>query len=578
MSKMFDSLSNIQKKIVFEKQGKFVVRACPGSGKTYTVAARLAHKLSCWKSNYQGIATLSFTNVAWKEIERQLLKHFNTLHDIYYPHFLGTIDSFINNFIFLPFGHLVMGCDKRPHLVGEPHQAWTKAKHKYDYNQYFDNTSYDKEGNLYALDESRFGFKNWKQTKNGSISKHYVNLEQSKKRLINQGYANQSDANYFSMQILKKHPYIAKTLAHRFSMLIIDEAQDTSEIQMAIIEDLIKGGIKEIMLVGDPDQAIFEWHDAKPQLLIKKYDEWKQNSIVLNENRRSSQKICNATFKLSSLDKISDSIDKEVSDYNFIPKVITYDKKNINSTIEQFLQICRIHNISLSRDTVAILYRSNSFLNDNNLEIKDIPWEKNNSYTKDFAEGKYLYEHGYIHEGFKLIENATMKCFYNLNFFTKKDFDKIIEKNGFINYRKKILRLISALPNIDCCLQDWIDKVNNIFKTKNLKKKLSIKNTDKNVTFDKLFGYKIIEKEKMDYRIGTIHSAKGETFEATLIFLKKQGAKGKHYKTLLTQAVEVKDSEELRIVYVGMTRPKKLLIIAVPDDANKEAWEKKLFQ
>jgi hypothetical protein len=39
---MFDILSDTQRKIVFEKEGKFVVRACPGSGKTYSVAARLA--------------------------------------------------------------------------------------------------------------------------------------------------------------------------------------------------------------------------------------------------------------------------------------------------------------------------------------------------------------------------------------------------------------------------------------------------------------------------------------------------------------------------------------------------------
>jgi len=122
---MFSSLLNKQKEIVFEKSGKFVVRACPGSGKTYSVAARLAHRIKNWEHKRKGIAALSFTNAAWQEIDHQLERHFNTSIASKYPHFLGTLDSFINQYIFLPFGHLVMGCQKRPILVGEPFGTWT---------------------------------------------------------------------------------------------------------------------------------------------------------------------------------------------------------------------------------------------------------------------------------------------------------------------------------------------------------------------------------------------------------------------------------------------------------------------
>ena len=69
---MFSSLLNKQKEIVFEKSGKFVVRACPGSGKTYSVAARLAHRIKNWEHKRKGIVALSFTNAAWQEIDHQL--------------------------------------------------------------------------------------------------------------------------------------------------------------------------------------------------------------------------------------------------------------------------------------------------------------------------------------------------------------------------------------------------------------------------------------------------------------------------------------------------------------------------
>ncbi|HYX05967.1 MAG TPA: UvrD-helicase domain-containing protein, partial [Bacteroidales bacterium] len=88
----FESLSDKQKEIVFEKEGKFVVRACPGSGKTYSVAARFARLLKDWKFSHQGIAVISFTNVAWQEIESYLHNIFNIHTPIQHPHFLGTID------------------------------------------------------------------------------------------------------------------------------------------------------------------------------------------------------------------------------------------------------------------------------------------------------------------------------------------------------------------------------------------------------------------------------------------------------------------------------------------------------
>ncbi|MEA3360033.1 MAG: 3'-5' exonuclease [Thermodesulfobacteriota bacterium] len=72
-----------------------------------------------------------------------------------------------------------------------------------------------------------------------------------------------------------------------------------------------------------------------------------------------------------------------------------------------------------------------------------------------------------------------------------------------------------------------------------------------------------------------VHSVKGETFEAVLLFLKQKGVR-KHYKTLLNGNKRTTDSEELRIVYVGVTRPRKLLVMAVPIEEDKLYWENRL--
>lgn len=97
---------------VFNKSGKFVVSACAGSGKTFTISKKLAHLIKNNSHRHQGVATISFTNVAWKEI-RDNLNELNISVD--YPHFLGTIDHFINNQIFFKYYYLLDEFEKDPH-------------------------------------------------------------------------------------------------------------------------------------------------------------------------------------------------------------------------------------------------------------------------------------------------------------------------------------------------------------------------------------------------------------------------------------------------------------------------------
>lgn len=216
---MHKTLTETQKKIC-RKKGKFVVRACPGSGKTFTVAAKMANLLKKWPYPNRGVAVISFTNVAWQEIQRQLNVSFDINIPIEYPHFLGTIDSFINQFIFLPHGHLVLNCDSRPKLAGEPVYPW-KYVERYDHDpdQYFDKISLDINGEISRI--SKVDFKWQKVKKDGNDDKNYLNVEKMKKRFFKKGYANQSDANYFAMKLIQEYPVIAKTICLRFLLLLL---------------------------------------------------------------------------------------------------------------------------------------------------------------------------------------------------------------------------------------------------------------------------------------------------------------------------------------------------------------------
>lgn len=560
---MFESLSEKQKEIVFDKAGKFVVRACPGSGKTYCVSARLARLILDWKNDYAGIAAVSFTNVAWQEIEKKYCDEFKLGDRISFPHFLGTIDSFINKYIFLPYGHLILKCKNRPTLVGEPHGIWTG---KYFSDSLFDNISYKIDGTLYAINDRAMP-NNW--------STNYKIIS-SKKNINKGGFATQSDANYFAMKILEQFPQIAKALALRFPYLIVDEAQDTSDIQMRIIDLLIENGLNEVMLVGDPDQAIFEWNDARPDLLNEKFNVW-NDSVVLNESRRSSQLICNYTFNISSLAEASTAV-SDVKDFIHQPRIILYNN-NLAEIVNDFIYECEQNGIVASEESIAVIYRSKNLVNEitgiPEIPFNGSPWITQDNYTKDFAKGKFLYDNGDFKGGFKAIEKAILKQVNNLSFCAEENIDRMIDKLGFVKFKTLVYQFINLLPKTDITLGQWITDSNKAIKQNNLNFELKINNAGKNYSFNQIF---LNEKEKIidrNYRLGTVHCVKGETFDATLLILKTKGI-GKAYKTILKDNISIADSEELRIAYVGMTRPRKILVIAVPNEENKTAWESKL--
>lgn len=574
---MFDSLSPTQRTITFEKKGEFVVRACPGSGKTYSVAARLAHKLENWDLPYRGIAALSFTNTAWQEIEKKLREDFE-IHDKFAnPHFLGTIDSFINKHIFLPHGHLVMGCKRRPILVGPPYNEWGVKHSDKDYDQYFAKISLGVDDQLiYPHLQGTFFFPFTQiYKKDGTESGHALHLRDVKSKYWKKGYANQHDANYFALRILQRFPAIAKALAFRFPEFLLDEAQDTNDVQMQILEQLNQNGLKNIMLVGDPDQAIFEWNNARPALFAEKLSAWKENSVILNQNRRSSQIICNSTFHLSTLNLASEAVDPRVKDLTIKPTIITYQEDQVKDIINSFLKSCRENNIPVKPEKIALLCRSQGFVNvlAGGVNIPDTQWTNDFLYTYPILKALCLYHRGKLKDAIKVMELPFCRFLNKTDIVTREDVDALREKWGHIKYHKLIYDFLKKFPSTYASCGQWLSTLPVFFPT--LRISMQINEGALGICIQKLFAGSEKFLSTRDYSVGTIHAVKGETYEAVLLFLKKKGL-GAYYTTMLQNNVSLVDEEEMRIVYVGITRPRQLLVIAVPDEANRQAWKTKL--
>lgn len=563
-----------KQKLVFDlknrKDGCFVVKACPGSGKTACVSERLFRFIEEWDDPNTGIAVLSFTKVALEEISKNYEEKSGN-SKVPYPHYVGTLDSFINKFIFLPHSHLVMGYDKKPTFVGKPYSHWSGSN---DYDKFFDKLTFSKDG---GLDRKLTPDHIFPSNKNamGGIKSHKIKL------IRESGLVTQSDADYYAMLILQKFPEIAKYIATRFPYLIIDEAQDTSEIHMEIIDLLISNGLNNVILVGDPEQAIFEWNDAKPSLFDYKYEKWENDSIILDTNFRSSNSICKFISKLSELDNITSGNSIE----NISPTIIGYSN-NLEDIIDTFLNDCDKNGISRPKDSVAVLFRGNNDISklknkktyylDGIFKGKDY---KRISITKDIINGKFLWDNKNLFEGFNYLEKAFIKLKYDATDNIEEKIREEIRFCGICNHRENVYNFIKLFPEIrnNQNIQDWINKSNEILSDYGSDFSLNVLGRKGGevlsdfLTFDMVFVESI--SNERDYYLGTIHSVKGESYDAVLVILNSRFSNEKNYVNMLNDGDSLKNSEGLRVVYVAITRPRKLLRIAVPKDDLLE-WKK----
>ncbi|MGW7363101.1 UvrD-helicase domain-containing protein [Streptomyces sp. NPDC054841] len=108
------------------------------------------------------------------------------------------------------------------------------------------------------------------------------------------GYFTGHEARYLALWNLRRPGRAAKLLPQslsRFAEVVVDEAQDCSGADLAILEMLHDAGLP-LVLVGDPDQAIYAWRGAQPAALQRLATKLTSAPVPLTGNWRSSPVIC----------------------------------------------------------------------------------------------------------------------------------------------------------------------------------------------------------------------------------------------------------------------------------------------
>ncbi|MCK9436978.1 MAG: ATP-dependent helicase [Synergistaceae bacterium] len=557
-------------------RGKIILSACPGSGKTTAIAKKLILLQDEFKSTfgrYSGIACLSFTNTAKDEIR----KKFTELSGEYlsFPHKVSTIDSFINQYITLPFYYLFEKNCKRPKILDDENflnEAWL-AKFRYRGR---DNKpicfAYPPSSIRIEYDgtNSSNGYRPSEDKVHPDVFNNYC--KELKKWQFRTGLITTSDSAFIAYNLLCKQPKIGNWLTLRFPQIIVDEAQDTSAVQHALFDKLTELGLSNLELIGDPYQSLYEWRDADPSLFNKKYfDTQNWQGLDLTYNRRSPQRIidCFSILRKQGDPKINSACK---SDMELPVTIYSYNEINSPLIVQNFEQRCLENGL----DNNQIVVRGNALKNQMlGISTNQKPWKSDIPYH--LIEARYKYEGNEIKEAIKVVRSITISLIAKGNNMVdiKKQEQELKTDHQF---NSLLLNLLHDMPSFEMTISNWTQSTQTFLKDR-LRlaedidfetKSRSSSNFDKSILNHPLEVHFKRSYSKCRIPITTIHQVKGKSLDSILVFFNQS----RHKDNITFIDIESSGlnfpSEKHRIIYVALSRPKHLLAMAFPDSITRD--------
>ena len=289
MSKIFDNLNESQIEAVKSIDGPLLILAGAGSGKTKTITSRLAYLIEAG-IDPRSTLTLTFTNKAANEMRERAL---HLIDNYIYPPLLCTFHKF--GLIFLKMYISKIGRnnsfvvidtdDKKRVLKGLAKDTQTPIS-------------------LIASEISRY--KNSLITPKVAIEnaelKLYKEIANLYKEYQNELVANNlvdfDDLLVITYNILENDLEFAKEFSNRYQYIMVDEYQDTNDLQFKLLQKLTTSH-KNLCVVGDDDQSIYGWRGANIKNILDFPEIFDDTKVIkLEYNYRSSGEILEAANNL----------------------------------------------------------------------------------------------------------------------------------------------------------------------------------------------------------------------------------------------------------------------------------------
>jgi DNA helicase-2/ATP-dependent DNA helicase PcrA len=544
------------------------LEACPGSGKTEVVAAKVSKEIINWKGSPSGLAALSFANSATDELKIRVSKYLPPGRGMF-PHFLGTFDSFIYKNIVSPLAIELTG------YIGEDGDSSIRIIEPSSHIGYKTKYRYAKRGQVSAhhcsfdlINESII-FETGESVLNGTLNSivlkdwEFDDLIDTKNKMLKGGWATYRDIECLVLKALteEKYDHFFNLLVKRYPLFIIDECQDLSVEQLTILKALADKGVV-LHFVGDLHQAIYSFRDVDPAKVKQFVIDNNFTRLPLTRNFRSNQNIVNLCAKLTGRKNITGN----VSWLESRCLVLQYDTCP-TELVSTFEEKCKgfDNNVVLSRGHSILRKFQSSITQLNNIQKLALAvklynpenMEDLNHSLQNFSEFiRYHLKDSYKPNSFNcpqsIESNLAWRKFLccSLKYLISHDLKNLDVK--WSAWTKSAKALIRELPNQDFCSEAIVEVLAPLNGV-NLTSPSGLAHQEVATSFG------VGEKPTLSYKKSTIHGAKGETHDITILISSARAGNDSHWSNWIKDP----NSEDARFAYVASSRPKEYLIWAV---------------
>ena len=588
-----EKLNNEQKKAATFKDGPCLVIAGAGSGKTKVLTTRIANLIENGVKPYN-ILAITFTNKAAGEM-RERVNNIINAHDA----FIGTFHSFglkiirENSALFnLTSAFTLIDTEDQTSIIKKIMKdinitdkmispAFIKSKISFIKN----NMLSDSEISNFLISE------------NEKIAvKIYYEYEKILKRNNTLDF---DDLLKKPVELFNSNKEVLEKYQDKFKYILIDEYQDTNEVQYKLVKLLSKKYLN-LFVVGDPSQSIYAFRGANYQNILNFEKDFKGCTVIkLPQNYRSTQTILDAANEVISHNKQRKDLDlfSDLGQGVKIKYIRTFNDSMENKRVVDEIQ--KLYEEGYSRKDMAIFYRTNaqsrsiedalvkanipykvfgSFYFYKRKEIKDLlAYLKLIANPSDDVSLERVINEPKRKIGDKTIENLREKArSLNISMFEAIDSGKELE------FKNLILNLIEISK--DTSITGLIDKTLELSKMKETYE--NDKSLESDIRLENLMEFRSVsetyEKETGNVNLSDFlmevslvsDAAEYSTDADAVTLMTVHSAKGLEFKVVFIIGLEenimpiskaLYDDEELeeerRLMYVAITRAKEKLYL-----------------
>ncbi|MFJ2099360.1 UvrD-helicase domain-containing protein [Streptomyces anulatus] len=239
------------------------LQAAPGSGKTTLIGLKLALMADAWTSPTRGVCVLSHTNTARNEITDRVASLAGGRSLLRYPHFIGTIQSFVHTFLALPAVR-AKGVEVRSVDDAAFETAAIRLLQQHNYSTLRSYVERQREG-VGIVTGATFTYTRGELVVTGATREPPFGAETAsgkqlsslKRTLARRGIFRYQDMYAIAQQYLAERPGIVPAVSARFPFVLLDEMQDTSAPQHELLDLVFASSPTVVQRVGDTNQGIY---------------------------------------------------------------------------------------------------------------------------------------------------------------------------------------------------------------------------------------------------------------------------------------------------------------------------------